>query len=129
MEILYQTESSLAPAEFIDILNRSTLGERRPITDLSSIQKMCEHANLTITARLEGQLIGIARSLTDFAFCTYLSDLAVDKQYQHIGIGKQLIERTKANTPEALLILLAAPAAIDYYPKVGMKCFEHCYIF
>jgi ribosomal protein S18 acetylase RimI-like enzyme len=69
----------------------------------------------------------VARSLTDFAFCTYLSDLAVDKEYQHLGIGKALIRHSKLAAPQAKLILLAAPAAVAYYPKIGMTKHDHCY--
>lgn len=128
MNISYETEEALSPGEFIDILKRSTLSERRPVQDEKRIKKMCTHANLIITARLNGKLIGIARSLSDFSFCTYLSDLAVDKQYQRQSIGKKLVELTKAAAPDAILILLSAPAAVKYYPKTGMRHFDQCYI-
>jgi predicted N-acetyltransferase YhbS len=89
---------------------------------------MCENANLIVTARLDGKLIGIARSITDLVYCTYLSDLAVDKEFQKKGIGKRLIEETKKQSPLAKLILLSAPADIDYYPKIGMKKHDYCFI-
>lgn len=126
--IICKVESSLDPSEFIDILKRSTLGERRPVDDLDRINEMCKNANLIITARLDGKLIGVARSFTDFVYCTYLSDLAVDEEYQKKGIGKKLIEETKKQAPQAKLILLSAPAAVEYYPKIGMKKHEHCFI-
>jgi predicted N-acetyltransferase YhbS len=126
--IIYQVERNLDPSEFIDVLNRSTLGERRPVNDVDRINKMCENANLIVTARLDGNLIGIARSITDFVYCTYLSDLAVDKEFQKKGIGKRLIEETKKQSPLAKLILLSAPAAIEYYPKIGMKKHDYCFI-
>lgn len=128
MEITYQQENDLEPSEFRDVLIRSTLGERRPIDDLERIEKMCRNANIIITARHEGKLVGVSRSISDFAFCTYLSDLAVDEAFQHQGIGKKMIEETKKLTPEGKLILLAAPAARDYYPKIGMKQFEYCFL-
>jgi predicted N-acetyltransferase YhbS len=127
-DIVYKVENYLDPDEFIEVLNKSTLGERRPVNDFNRIKKMCENANLIVTARLNEKLIGLARSITDFAYCTYLSDLAVDKDYQKKGIGKRLIEETKRQAPQAKLILLSAPAAIDYYPKIGMKKHEHCFI-
>lgn len=127
-EIIYTVEKELDPNEFIDVLKRSTLGERRPVKDLNRIKQMCDNTNLIITARMDGKLIGIARSVTDFAYCTYLSDLAVDENYQKKGIGKKLIEETKKQTPLATLILLSAPAAVDYYPKIGMSKHNHCYI-
>ena len=128
IDIIYKVEKTLDPDEFIDILNRSTLAERRPVDDKSRIKQMCENADLIITARLKGKLIGVARSLTDFVYCTYLSDLAVDREYQKQGIGKRLIEETKKESLQATLILLSAPAAIDYYPKIGMKRHQHCFI-
>lgn len=126
-EIIYAVEKSLDVSEFIEVLKNSTLAERRPVDDEQRISSMCNNANLIVTARLDGKLIGVARSITDFVYCTYLSDLAVDVKYQKKGIGKKLIEETKKITPQANLILLSAPAAIDYYPKIGMTKHNHCY--
>jgi predicted N-acetyltransferase YhbS len=127
-DIVYARELTLHPDEFIDVLRRSTLAERRPVDDMEKIRSMCQNANLIVTARLDGKLVGIARSLTDFAFCTYLSDLAVDESLQREGIGKRLIKETKLHSPQAKLILLAAPAAVNYYPKIGMQRHEHCFL-
>ena len=113
---------------FKALLEASTLGERRPIHEPKRLELMLRFANLIITARNDGKLIGVSRSLTDFAYCTYLSDLAVDQAYQNKGIGRELIRHTKLATPQAKLILLAAPKAQGYYPKIGMDKFEHCYL-
>lgn len=126
-EIIYTVEKSLDVSEFIEVLKNSTLAERRPVDDEQRISSMCNNANLIVTARLDGRLIGVARSITDFIYCTYLSDLAVDVKYQKKGIGKNLIEETKKITPQAKLILLSAPAAVDYYPKIGMTKHNHCF--
>lgn len=128
INIIYKVEQTLNPSEFTDVLNRSTLGERRPVNNFKRISEMCKNANLIVTARLDGKLISIARSITDFVYCTYLSDLAVDKEFQKKGIGKRLIEETKKQSPLAKLILLSAPAATDYYPKIGMKKHDYCFI-
>ena len=127
-EIIFSLEKSLDPDEFIEVLKNSTLAERRPVKDEQRIASMCNNANLILTARLKGKLIGVARSITDFVYCTYLSDLAVDIKYQKQGIGKRLIVETKKLTPQAKLILLSAPAAVDYYPKIGMVKHNYCYI-
>jgi len=126
-EIDYKVENSLDPAEFKDVLIRSTLAERRPVDDFDRIKKMCNNANLIVTARKDKKLIGVARSITDFAYCTYLSDLAVDTKYKNQGIGKRLIEETKKAALQAKIILLSAPAAVYYYPKIGMKRHNHCF--
>jgi ribosomal protein S18 acetylase RimI-like enzyme len=127
MQITYQTEPNLSVAEFKDILERSTLGERRPIDEPDRLEKMCENADIMLTARFEGKLVGISRSLSDFTYATYLSDLAVDVEFQHLGIGKRLIAETKKLIPDGKLILLAAPAAREYYPKIGMTQFEYAF--
>jgi ribosomal protein S18 acetylase RimI-like enzyme len=75
--------------------------------------------------------VGISRALTDFSYCCYLSDLAVDLAYQHQGIGKRLIAETHKHggAEEVMLMLLAAPAAVGYYPKIGMQRHESCWYF
>jgi ribosomal protein S18 acetylase RimI-like enzyme len=126
MEIVYQVENNLSVAEFRDVLVRSTLGERRPIDDNDRLEKMCKNADIMLAARFEGKLVGVARSLSDFVYATYLSDLAVDVEFQHLGIGKRLIAETKKSV-QGKLILLSAPAAREYYPKIGMTQFEYSF--
>lgn len=107
----------------IALYRRSTLGERRPVDRPEIFADMLRHANLTVSAWHGERLVGIARSLTDFGYVAYLADLAVDADYQKQGIGKQLIEETRNRLGETcMLVLLAAPKANDYYPKLG---FEH----
>jgi predicted N-acetyltransferase YhbS len=120
--ITVRREETLDPGEFRQVLVESTLGERRPVEDPERLARMVANSNLVLTARdaATGRLVGVARSVTDFAYCCYLSDLAVSRDVQHGGIGRRLIEATLAELdPEAKIILLAAPAAVDYYPKVG----------
>lgn len=105
-----------------ELYRDSTLGERRPIDDRARFAAMLSHANLIITAWDDEILVGISRCLTDFVWSTYLADLAVRVSHQRRGIGKELMRRTQLAAPQAKLILLAAPAARDYYPHVG---FEH----
>jgi len=126
--ITYQIEEKIGEEEFTQVLINSTLGERRPVNEPERIAQMLQHANLIATARDKGKLIGVSRSLTDFVYCTYLSDLAVDENYQKMGIGKELIRITKKHAPKAKLILLAAPKAVGYYPKIGMTQWEQCYV-
>lgn len=125
--IVYQLENQLSVEDFKSVLVRSTLGERRPIEDTERLAMMLQNANLIVTARDNGVIIGVSRAITDFAFCTYLSDLAVDTAYQKRGIGTELIRQTKLAAPLAKLILLSAPKAVEYYPKIGMKNHPYCY--
>ena len=117
----YAHEAKISGEQFIDLLNRSTLGERRPVAERDRIASMLEHANLLCTAWDGELLVGVARSVTDFTFCCYLSDLAVDATYQRRGIGVELIRMTQRQLhPKCNIILLAAPKAEGYYPRVGM---------
>jgi GNAT superfamily N-acetyltransferase len=129
MTITYRIEPELTPEDFIDVLRRSTLAERRPIHDLDTIRAMLKNADVIVTALLDGLLIGVSRAITDFAYCTYLSDLAVDESHQREGIGRVLIRRThEAAGLNTTLILLAAPKASRYYPHIGMTRHESCWI-
>lgn len=119
--ITYQTGNDLNLDEVIELYRASTLGERRPVDDRDRMHAMMANANLVITAWDGPQLVGISRSVTDFVYATYLSDLAVRLSHQKKGIGKELIRKTQAAAPRALLILLSAPKAVDYYPHIGMK--------
>lgn len=122
MPVSYSLEPELPAEEFQAVLIASTLAERRPAQDLARLKKMLREADLVVTARDSGALVGIARAVTDFSYCCYLSDLAVDVRYQRRGIGRRLIEEThQAAGEETTLILVAAPAAESYYPHIGMK--------
>ena len=121
--IEYRDNATITAEQAIDLYKRSTLGERRPIHNLQTFEAMLKNANLTVTAWDGEILVGISRSLTDFAYVAYLADLAVDQEYQRSGIGKQLIEETKSRLgPECMIVLLAAPKANEYYEHIG---FEH----
>jgi GNAT superfamily N-acetyltransferase len=127
--VVYAREETLSAEEFIDVLRRSGLDERRPVDDRGRIDRMLAHANLIITARDAGRLIGVSRALTDFAFCCYLSDLAVDKQYQRGGIGKRLIEETHRTAgPETACILLSAPGAMGFYRSIEMPQADNAFV-
>lgn len=117
--ITYRTGNDLDLDAVIELYRASTLGERRPLADRERMAAMLRNANLVVTAWEGELLVGIARSLSDFAFCTYLSDLAVRASHQRQGIGRELICRTREAGGQATLILLAAPKAVDYYPRLG----------
>src|SRR5579862_8082723 len=121
MTIVYACEPDLSALEFRDVLIASTLGARRPVDDLARLERMLRNATIVVTARDGARLVGVSRAITDFAYCCYLSDLAVDVAYQRQGIGKRLIEETRKRAGEGCtLVLISAPAAEGYYPKIGM---------
>ena len=127
--IEYAIEPGLGADEFIDCLRRSTLAERRPVGNRAQIEAMLAHADVIVTARAGGRLVGVSRAITDFSFCTYLSDLAVDEAFQGRGIGRELIRRThEAAGLQTMLLLLAAPKARSYYPHIGMEPHDSCWL-
>lgn len=121
--ISYRDDAIISAEQAIDLYTHSTLGERRPIHSAETFEAMLKNANLTITAWDGDKLIGISRTLTDFAYVAYLADLAVDQVYQRSGIGKKLISETQSRLgSDCIIVLLAAPKANDYYKHIG---FEH----
>lgn len=129
MQVNYAVETSLSAEEMVDLLQRSALAQRRPVDEPTTIQGMIAHASVIVTARVEGKLVGLARAISDFSYCTYLSDLAVDEAYQKKGIGRELLRRThEAAGLHTMMILLAAPAARGYYPHIGLKEHDSCWI-
>lgn len=127
MKIIYSSDLIPDMDQIIDVYKSS--GINRPINDKERIRKMYANSNLVLTAWDNDKLVGISRSLTDFCYCCYLSDLAVRKEYQKQGIGKKLIQLTKEKIgDQTTLILLAAPTAMDYYPKTGMQTIDNGFI-
>lgn len=127
MELEYRINHTPLSKQIISLYNSS--GIKRPTDDDARITKMYQHSNLIITAWDQDQLVGVARSLTDFCYCCYLSDLAVREEYKHRGIGKKLIDLTRENIGnQTTLILLSAPNAMDYYPKLGFEKIPNGYI-
>jgi predicted N-acetyltransferase YhbS len=128
MSVTYQREPTLSPEDFIDVLKRSTLAERRPVDNPQIMRAKVENADLIVTARVDGLLVGVSRAISDFAYCTYLADLAVDVKCQGQGIGRELIRLThEAAGLHTSLVLLAAPKAQTYYPHIGMTRHESCW--
>jgi len=128
MLIAYALEPDLSAQDFQAVLVASTLAARRPADDLQRLDRMLRNADIVVTARDAGRIVGISRAVTDFSYCCYLSDLAVDAAYQHQGIGRQLIAQTHtAAGPDTTLLLVAAPAAENYYPKIGMQAVKSCW--
>jgi ribosomal protein S18 acetylase RimI-like enzyme len=117
--IEYKTGNDLDVDQVISLYRSSTLGERRPVDDRDRMRAMIAAANIVVTAWHRTRLVGIARALSDFAWSTYLSDLAVDAAYQRRGIGRELVRRTQELGGRATVVLFAAPEAIDYYPRIG----------
>ncbi len=118
MSIAYEVNRKISGEQLAAVFSAS--GIRRPVQDLGRMTRMLEHADILVTAWAGDRLVGVARTITDYAYCAYLSDLAVDKEFQKQGIGKELVKVTRQTLgDEAMLLLLSAPEAMEYYPKLG----------
>jgi ribosomal protein S18 acetylase RimI-like enzyme len=127
MAIIYKSDILPETGKIIDLYSNS--GINRPTADYDRTTQMYSNSNLVVTAWDEDKLVGIARSLTDFCYCCYLSDLAVLKDYQKHGIGKELVRLTREIIGDrTTLLLLSAPSAMDYYPKIGFLKVENGFI-
>ena len=129
MDVEYKINTPVTAEQFVELLNKSTLGERRPVDDKECMQGMIANSNLVVTAWVGEELVGIARCMTDFHYACYLSDLAVSEEHQKSGIGKQLQILTQQQLgPKCKLILIAAPAANDYYGHIGFTNNPRCWV-
>ena len=119
-DIAYRLGNDLNLDDVIDLLKATSLGVRRPLDDRDAIANMIRYGNLTVTAWDGPLMVGMSRTMTDFSFVAYMSDLAVRESHQRQGIGRELVRMTRNELgPNTTLVLLAAPAAVDYYPQLG----------
>jgi GNAT superfamily N-acetyltransferase len=114
--------------EVLRVYRESGLGERRPVEETPRMAAMVRNANLVVTCRIDGELVGLARSVSDFAYVTYLSDIAVVRAHQRAGIGKALIDATRKEAPEAKIVLLSAPSATEFYPHIGFAAHNSAWV-
>ena len=129
MTIDYRVNAPVSVDQFVGLLRASTLGERRPVDDSECMAGMLANSNLTVSAWDGATLVGIARSMTDFHYACYLSDLAVHRDHQRRGIGRTLQAVTQEQLgPRCRLILIAAPAANSYYEHLGFSGNPRCWV-
>src|SRR5690554_2339083 len=127
MKIVYRDDKMQNASDVAEVFKES--GIRRPFEDVERIQRLIDNSDIVISAWLDGKMIGVARALTDFSYCCYLSDLAVVKYYQKHGVGRKLVEMVQARIgDECSLVLLSAPDALDYYPRLGFDKADNAFV-
>jgi ribosomal protein S18 acetylase RimI-like enzyme len=127
-KIRHESGADLDLHDVLEVYRSSGLGERRPIADTERMAAMVRNANLILTCRIDGELVGIARSISDFSYVTFLSDIAVSRAHQRSGIGRALIEATQKEAPQAKIVLLSAPAATGFYPRIGFNRHDSAWV-
>jgi ribosomal protein S18 acetylase RimI-like enzyme len=128
VDIRRESGADLDLHDVLEVYRSSGLGERRPIADTERMAAMVRNANLILTCRIGGELVGIARSISDFSYVTFLSDIAVSRAHQRSGIGRALIEATQKEAPQAKIVLLSAPAATGFYPRIGFTRHDSAWV-
>jgi GNAT superfamily N-acetyltransferase len=127
MDINYSFDKKPTTDQIIELYNNA--GLPRPTNNRERIQKMYDNSNLIVSAWHNDLLVGVSRSITDWVWSCYLSDLAVREDYKKEGIGKKLINLTKEKVgDESMILLLSVPTAMEYYPKVGFIKQESSFI-
>jgi len=127
MDIRYLESKDIRAKDLATVFQKS--GINRPYEDLDRMQRMIDNCDLLITAWIGEKMIGVARALTDYSYCCYLSDLAVEAEYQKLGIGKKLVDIVRERIgEECSLVLIAAPGAVDYYPRIGFEKSDKAYL-
>ena len=131
--IVYAEDHTVTALEFARVLASSGMGTVRPVDDLDRLGRMLDHASFIVTARLAergNELVGIARGLNDGCWCCYISDLAVSKEAQSLGVGRGIMEHARAIlSPEISILLFSMPAAVGFYEKLGMTVLPHGFWF
>jgi len=127
-EIEFKINASVAVEMIIELYESAGLA--RPVDDKARIEKMYTNSNLVISAWDGARIVGVARAITDFSWCCYLMDLAVRKDVQHAGVGRKLVEMVRETVGEnSNVLLLSAPEAVGFYPKIGMEKVDSSFIF
>ena len=125
--ITYQKEDTVHLEEYITILTDSGLAVRRPMEDIEFLDKMVQGSNLWVTARQNGRMVGLLRGLSDYCYRCFVADLAVAKEFQGKGIGREIISFTRNFSPGARIFLFSAEDAEGFYKKLGFQLHERCY--
>lgn len=121
-----QTNKKITAEELIAVFTSS--GINRPIHDQARMKRMLDNANILYTAWDNAKLVGVLRGVSDMSYCTFVSDLAVLENYQGEGIGAKLLEvLRKTQGKNVSTVLISAPSATSFYPKVGFEQVDHAF--
>ncbi len=80
------------------------------------------------TVRDGGRAVGMIRVLSDGSYANFITDVIVIPEYQHRGIGKEMMRRTMEYMKSTLmpgetivLYLMSATGREDFYKQFGFK--------
>ncbi len=114
------------PEEYIDFLKRTDLGSQYPKERFQErIPRLLANVSISLAALDENvRIVGALLGLTDFAYWLYVTDLGVDREYTHQGIGRELMKTAHeiaGGEKDIAVYLIANENAVPFYQKLGMK--------
>jgi ribosomal protein S18 acetylase RimI-like enzyme len=122
VSIVYAQEQDLSVADYVAVLDSTYMRDLRPLTNTPRIARMLAGANLIVTARENGEVLGLARCISDMAWVAYCAELAVKESAQGRGIGRGILDTCyDLLGPGMGLILAAEPQAVGFYERIGMQ--------
>lgn len=88
--------------------------------------KALKNSILTLTATIDGKVVGMGRMVGDGAVICYIQDLVVHPSYQKLGVGESLMKRLieyaeslRLENTELMLCLMCAKGRENFYTKYG----------
>ena len=119
-------EERLTAEEYIEFLKHTDLGSQYPKERFRErIETLVSTAPISLVARDDtGTVIGVLFGVTDFAYWLFVTDLGVDRNCTHQGIGSRLMKTAHeiaGGEKDVAIYLVANENAIPFYEKLGMK--------
>lgn len=98
-----------------DIYARAPLAVR----SAAEIKRAFANSYLCCFARIDGQLVGAARAMSDGVFYATVLDVAVDPGFQGAGIGRKMMTQLLRRLPVQKVYLTTVPGKEGFYEKLG----------
>jgi len=123
--VIYSDADRPAASQVIALFRAA--GLNGPLDEPERVAQMLLASQHVITARVDGQLVGLIRVLTDFAYNAFIADLAMSPAFQGKGIGTELLARATASN-EGVKYILQTHDAGGFYLKNDFTKADSCYV-
>ena len=128
MTVVYKTRKDLPCKELYDLFLAVgwSSGDITPAM-LKNFNKNFINSTLVYSTWVDGKLVGCVRALSDQMFRSIIYDLAVLPEYQHQGIGTELLKRCMETYPNSEWLVQTESAA-KFYEKFGFTVDQDIFI-